>query len=225
MAEETERLVRRELRSPRSAAIAGIVFSILMMTTMILLSSIVIPDEFSREWLETRSNTVRLALGLVPFSGIAFLWFTGVIRDRLGDQEDRFFATVFLGSGILYVGMGFVWAATLGAIFGSYALTTYNLVDIDVFVFGSAFINEIVGNYTLRMAGVYMTAICTLWTRTGVMPRWLIIISYILALGFLIGAERIREARFIFPGWVLVVSVYILVLNYRRTHDQESEAI
>jgi len=225
MAEETERLVRRELRSPRSAAIAGIVFSILMMTTMILLSSIVIPDEFSREWLETRSNTIRLALGLVPFSGIAFLWFTGVIRDRLGDREDRFFATIFLSSGILYVGMGFVWAATLGAIFGSYAMTTYNLVEGDVFVFGFALINEIVGNYTLRMAGVYMTAICTLWTRTGVMPRWLIIISYILALGFLIGAERIREARFIFPAWVLVVSVYILVQNYRRTHDQEPEAI
>jgi hypothetical protein len=160
---------------------------------------------------------------LVPFSGIAFLWFTGVIRDRLGDREDRFFATVFLGSGILYVGMGFVWAATLGAIFGSYALTTYNLVDSDVFVFGFAFINEIVGNYTLRMAGVYMMAISTLWTRTGLMPRWFTILTYILALGFLVAAERIREARFSFPLWVLGVSVYVLVTNYRRTHDQEGE--
>jgi hypothetical protein len=66
-----------------------------------------------------------------------------------------------------------------------------------------------------------MTGIGTLWTRTGIMPRWMIIITYILALGFLVAAERIREARFIFPAWVLVVSVYILILNYRRSHNQE----
>jgi hypothetical protein len=54
------------------------------------------------------------------------------------------------------------------------------------------------------------------------MPRWLTIVTYILALTFLIAAERIREARFIFPVWVFVVSVYVLVLNYRRIHDQES---
>jgi len=68
-----------------------------------------------------------------------------------------------------------------------------------------------------------MTAIGTLWTKTGLMPRWFTILTYVLALGFLAAAERIREARFIFPGWVFVVSVYVLVTNYRRTHDQEDE--
>ncbi len=55
------------------------------------------------------------------------------------------------------------------------------------------------------------------------MPRWLTIITYILALGFLLAAPRLREARFIFPVWVFVVSVYVLVLNYRRIHDQEGK--
>jgi hypothetical protein len=41
-------------------------------------------------------------------AGIAFLWFIGVIRDHLGDREDRFFATVFLGSGLLFVAMLFI---------------------------------------------------------------------------------------------------------------------
>jgi hypothetical protein len=97
------------------------------------------------------------------------------------------------------------------------------LAGNDIYVFGFVLMNEIIGNYALRIAGVYMTAIGTLWTKTRVMPRWLIIITYILALGFLVAAERVREARFIFPAWVLVVSVYILILNYRRTHDQEVE--
>jgi hypothetical protein len=42
-----------------------------------------------------------LAVNQVPFAGIAFLWFIGMLRDRLGEFEDRFFATVFFGSGLL----------------------------------------------------------------------------------------------------------------------------
>jgi len=222
MPENNEPLIRRRLRSPRAAAIAGIIFSILMTATMILLSSMTVPDEFSKEWLEEWSRTARLALGLVPFAGYALLWFTGVVRDRLGEREDRFFATIFFGSGIILVVLMFIWGAVLGAIFGSYALAlaANKSADSTVFIFGFAFINEIIGNYTLRMAGVYMLSIATLWTKTGGMPRWLTIITYIVALGFLLFAGSVREARYIFPGWVFLISVYILVLNYRRTHNQ-----
>ena len=217
-AEETEQLVRREIRSPRSAAIAGIVYSILMFTGMILAYRVVNarPEDVTRDWLETWSGTASLMLTLVPFAGIAFLWFTGVVRDRLGDHEDRFFATLFLSSGIISVVLLFIWAAIFGTI-----MSITILADDDMYVFGFALMNQIIGNFSLRVAGVYMTAIGTLWTRTGSMPRWLAIVTYVLALGFLLAAPRIRELRFIFPAWVFVVSVYILVLNYRRTHDQE----
>ena len=50
---------------------------------------------------------MTLALNIIPFAGIAFLWFMGVLRDRFGQQEDRFFATVFLGSGLLFLAMLF----------------------------------------------------------------------------------------------------------------------
>ena len=108
MAKETEHVVRRELRSPRSAAIAGIVFSLLMTTGMILAYRIVTskPEHFTADWLGTWAGTASVALAVVPYAGIAFLWFTGVIRDLLGDREDRFFATIFFGSGIILVGRG-----------------------------------------------------------------------------------------------------------------------
>jgi hypothetical protein len=75
MIEETQRLIQRQLRSPRSAAIAGILYSILMITGMILASSIVRakPEDITGDWLETRSGTASLVLTLVPFAGIAFL--------------------------------------------------------------------------------------------------------------------------------------------------------
>jgi hypothetical protein len=220
VAEEEIRLIRRQIRSPRSAAVAGIVFSLLLMTSMVLLNRMAVEDpadidaDLMEEWIDTAS----LALGLVPFAGIAFLWFTGVVRDRLGHVEDRFFSTIFFGSGIIFVMLMFTWAAIVGAMFGTYVAAGDALADFDVYIFGAAVANQIVGNYTLRIAGVYMMTIGTLWTRTRVMPRWLSIITYIVALGFLFFANRIRLARFLFPAWVLLVSVYILILNYRRSH-------
>jgi hypothetical protein len=225
MAVETERLVRREVRSPRSAALAGILFSLLIMTSMILLynSATASLADIGSEWLETWSGAATVVLVLVPFAGIAFLWFTGVIRDLLGDREDRFFATIFFGSGIILVVMLFTWAAAFGAILGTYAVAADVLVDNDIFIYGIVFMNQIIGNYFLRMAAVYMLSIGSLWIRTDVMPRWLVIVTYVVALGFLLFAGILREARFIFPAWVFVVSVYILVLNYRRTQEGKDE--
>ena len=129
--------IQQKIRSPRSAALAGILFSALLFTTMLLTTGIIqaSPQDISSEWLEARADTVSIALGLIPFAGIAFFWFTGVIRDHIGDREDRFFATVFLGSGIAFVVLLFIFGATIGAIFGSYALAADLLEDSDIFNF------------------------------------------------------------------------------------------
>ena len=103
------------LRAPRAAAIAGILFSVLLIASILLLRQAVPADPLEAgAWLQTRADTVALALNLVPFAGIAFLWFIGVLRDRLGEREDRFFATVFLGSGLLFLAMLFFSAAVAG---------------------------------------------------------------------------------------------------------------
>jgi L-asparagine transporter-like permease len=83
--------------------------------------------------------------------------------------------------------------------------------------------NQIIGNYFLRMAAVYMLSIGSLWTRTDAVPRWLTILTFIVGLAFLLFASILRWARFLFPAWVLLVSVYILVLNYRQTKAREGE--
>jgi hypothetical protein len=221
MSKGTGYVVRQELRSPRSAAIAGIIYAILMITGMVLVYNITrdLPEDITKDWLDAWSDRASVAITLAPFAGIAFLWFTGVVRDRLGEHEDQFFATIFLSSGIITVALLFIWSAIFAALMRTSSLAAIGLADDDVYVFGFALMNRIIGDYTLRMAGVYMMAIGTLWTRSGIMPRWLAIITYVLALGFLLAASWVREARFIFPVWVFVVSIYILVLNYRQTHD------
>jgi hypothetical protein len=110
-------LLNQRLRTPRAAAIAGIAFSILLLAFFWLLRRSVPADPNDPgTWLRTDAASVALALNLVPFAGVAFLWFVGVLRDRLGDGEDRFFSTVFFGSALLFLAMLFASAAVLGAI-------------------------------------------------------------------------------------------------------------
>src|SRR6516225_10813642 len=117
-------LIRERLTAPRSAAIAGILFSVLLIAGLLLFRLSVRADPLEAgAWLKTTSTTIALALNLVPFEGIAFLWFIGVLRDRLGELEDRFFATVFLGSGLLFLAMLFASAAMGGAILTNFAAT------------------------------------------------------------------------------------------------------
>jgi hypothetical protein len=106
--------VVRALRTPRSAALAGIAFSLIFTVALLLIRAAVPADPSDAgQWLTdgSRRDAVLFALGLVPFAGIAFLWFVGVLRDRVGEAEDRFFATVFLGSALLFVGTLFVASA------------------------------------------------------------------------------------------------------------------
>lgn len=222
MNEHNRNLIRRRIRSPRSAAIAGILFALLRIISLLLLSPASSPTELGIEWLQNFSAVSSIVVLLVVFSGIAFLWFTGVIRDLIGEREDHFFATIFFGSGILYVALGFVWAAIFGAMLTIYSSSSNLLADNDIYIFGFAMMNEIGDNYVLRMAGIYMTSINTLWVRAEIMPRWIIIITYLLAFLFLFFAGRLILARYLFPAWVLLMSVYILILNYRRTLDQDS---
>lgn len=120
--------VGEAIRTPRAAALAGIAFSILFAAGVVLVRTAVPPDPSDAGKLLTdpaQRDAVMFALGLVPFAGIAFLWFVGVLRARFGASEDRFFATAFLGSGLLFVAMLFVTAAlSVGVALGRRAAAT-----------------------------------------------------------------------------------------------------
>ena len=123
-------LTRTSLRTPKAAAIAGIVFSILLVVIVSLLR-LAVPDDPLEPgaWLSTNSKSVALAINLVPFDGVAFLWFIGVLRDRLGQREDRFFSTVFFGSGLLFLAMLFTAGGVIAAIIFVFATEPENVVN------------------------------------------------------------------------------------------------
>jgi hypothetical protein len=210
-------LSRSRLTTPRAAAIAGILFSILYLTAMILIRlSVPEQPEDLGDWLRTSWKTVTLALNILPFAGIAFLWFIGVVRDRLGEHEDRLFATVFFGSGLLFLAMLFASAALAGGIVSMYGTTPGRLIEFGIYTYGRLVIYELMNVYTLKMAGVFMMSMSTLILRTGIAPRWMALLGLILALFLLLSLGFFVWAPVVFPLYVLMISIYILVANYRR---------
>jgi hypothetical protein len=213
---------RTRLRAPKAAAIAGILFSVLLIISLVLILLATPPTPLNNETgLLSQTPTVLLALNLVPFAGIAFLWFMGVVRDLLGEREDQFFSTVFLGSGLLFVAMLFVSSAVTGSLIlltsrfpESEMMATYNL--------GYTIAREILSTYGIRMAGVFMISSCTLFLRTGVIPRMTAWLGYGFAAVMLFRIGYINSLGWVsllFPLWVLLVSLHILSASYTRRSD------
>ncbi len=215
-------IVGTRLRTPRAAAVAGIVFSILLTLSFWLLRFSIPSDPLEvGDWLKTRSERISLALNLIPFAGIAFMWFLGVLRDRLGGREDKFFATVFLGSGLLFLGMLFVAAATVGGLIRAYSSAPADLLSSPAFAFARAFAFDIMHIYAFRMAAVFMIATSTLVIHTRVAPRWIATLGYAAAVCLLLAGDYFERILFVFPGWVLVVSGYILSDNFRKVAGRD----
>jgi hypothetical protein len=152
---------------------------------------------------------------MIPYAGIAFLWFIGVIRDQLGDAEDRLFATVFLGSGLLFLVLTFLAAAIVGGLLSSYNLISSVLIESGIFLYSRSVVYQVLNIYAIRMAGVFMISLGTIWLRTGVMPRNWTLLTYALALVLLLSIGLSLWVVLIFPAWVLLISVIILVRNLR----------
>jgi hypothetical protein len=204
------------LRTPRAAAVAGIIFSLLMITalTLLRLSAPAHPGAGS-QWLTDSGKraAVAVALNLVPFAGIAFLWFIGVLRDRIGNREDRFFATVFLGSGLLFVAMMFVAAAVGGALIAAAAAS--NLPASGTLALSRNITNGLLNVYAMRMAAVFTLTTVTIARRTQIVSRWLTIAGIACALVLLIGIGISPWVELVFPAWILALSLDVLLAGPR----------
>src|SRR5580765_7781761 len=164
-------LTARFWRSRRSAAIAGIVFAVLLLTAMIMIRIAFSDDTLNALRADSSRRTlVRFSLQIVPFAGIAFLWFIGVVRDQMGDVEDRLFSTVFLGSGLLFLAMLFQSAVTTTSVMGG---LTGPSTNVDLYEFGRSSTQTLISVYAMRMAGVFTLSVSTLALRTGALPRWI----------------------------------------------------
>jgi hypothetical protein len=226
MTQERTSGFRTRATAPKAAAIAGIVFSLLLFASLLLLLNALSGDiDINEIQIAANKQRVQIALNLVPFASIAFLWFVGVVRDRFGDQEDQFFSTVFLGSGLLFIAMLFVSSSVAGSFFILSGSEASQLIAPGYYDFGLTVARETMTNYGIRMAGVFMISTSSLFIRTRVIPRWLAWLGVGLATIMILRIGYINRLGWVFlsfPLWVLLVSIYILVDNYRKQKELQA---
>ncbi|HZQ31628.1 MAG TPA: hypothetical protein VFB19_07820 [Mycobacterium sp.] len=191
---------------------AGVIFALLFAAVIVLIR-LRMPEgaQNSASWVSTNHGGIVTAAVLMPFAGISFLWFIGVVRDGFGRYEDRFFASVFLGSGLLFLAMMFVATATAAALVAMNSGVVDASAHLEVVSFGKMVVLSTTKTYALRMAAVFMMSAATVWLRTGLMPKWLDLLTYLVALAVLVASDLSMWVTMAFPAWVLVVSGLFLV--------------
>ncbi|MFF1392631.1 hypothetical protein ACFVZD_02285 [Streptomyces sp. NPDC058287] len=191
------------LATPWAAGVAGVVFAILMAAAIVLLR-IALPDGTGGGDVTVgagQRSALRTALELLPFAGIAFLWFMGAVREHAGEGEDRFLSTVFLGSGLVFVATLFGAAAAAGTVLAESQQHP---------PFGRHFAYVLMTTYAMRMAAVFIITTSTIGRRLGVLPRPLIALGYLAGLTLLVVGANVPWSELVFPTWALLLSLYIL---------------
>ncbi|MFB6821768.1 hypothetical protein ACFCXA_09280 [Streptomyces virginiae] len=189
------------LDTPRAAGMAGIAFALLLGAAIVLMRIAVpsgnaadVPVDPDKRW------AVQVALEIVPFAGIFFLWFMGALRAHTGSAEDRFVATVFLGSGFVFVATLFASAAAAGTV----------LAEGTPSDFGRHYAYTLLATYAMRMAAVFVLATSTIGRMLGVFPRPLALLGTVVGLVLLVVGSGVPWSELVFPAWALIVSLYVL---------------
>jgi hypothetical protein len=208
---------------PRIVAISGLVFAVLFIVSVVLIRLAVPADPADPGvWLTdpVLRKKVILALNLVPFAGLAFLWFMAVMRNHIGLLEDRFFATVFLGSGLLFVAMLFAAVAVARGLLDNFAVGDNPLEQSESYRIGRGMAYALMNTFGMRMAAVFMFVTSMIGLRTAVLPSWVSYLGFAFGLVLLLVITDFAWIALLFPLWVLLVSTYILVVNVRSRQKE-----
>ena len=210
----TTKLPRR-VASIEAAAVAGIICAIgwsLSLRGLLAAPGIGAADrEIARFYADPANGTAALVwLQVLVFSTIAFLWFVGVVRGRIGDREPKLFGTVFLGASILLATLLFL-GATLLAAPGVQAALTDKAPDPGSTSLLRAAAAAVLSVFLPRVATLVMFSTASLGRATGGLPRWLVLVTFGIGLFELVNVTVATPTVFLVPAWIALVSVVLLV--------------
>jgi hypothetical protein len=219
--------VRQLHNAARFTAIAGIAYAILFLLSFWLLTDVPGAGSTTQEIVEfyqsDDSNVVTVvALYLFPFAGIAFLWFIVSLRMWISYRVDRpvsmLFSNIQLCSGIVFLCLFFASAAALSV----------NAVGTDI---GGGTIDPLVaaefpefGNslffvFAIRMGAMFVFTTTNIGRASKILPTWFAVVGLVVGLVMLLSASFNRGLILVFPLWVMVLCLLIL-LHARQAVDR-----
>ena len=221
-------IVRRRW-SIESAALAGIIYAIVASVALLFVldfPSPGLPDAELEAWFADAGNRWRLLAGLNlgTLSAVAFLWFVGVLRYRIGDREDRLFGTVFYGSAIIYSALWVIALAALAAIPAAIELFGTDVrADSGSAAATGGFASALLFIVAPKIQALFVLSTSTIFLRTSVAPKWLALAGYAFGIALFIVPVISKPVGIGFPVWVFVASVTVLVT--KRIEDPSDQSL
>jgi hypothetical protein len=193
----------------RAAGLAGLMFAILTAASLLLIRDTPPRAESAfAHWWESYGPRYSIAMYLIPFAGIAFLWLLAALRHRIGRHEDQLFATVLLGSGLLYVAMFFAAGAAASA--AAFATTDDGPAAYDAFLFGRAMSRAFFFVFATKMAAAFMLVASGIGRRTGVFPAWFTLVGLVAGIVLLLTITYFEPIALVFPAWVAILGMLLV---------------
>ena len=216
----------RGLKAPRAAGVAGLLFSALFLAAMLLLRLHPPPGASAAEvtafYERGDGNSITLVgLYLAPFAGLAFIWFLAVVRSHVGHRRDRFFDTVFIGSGLVFVAMLFAAAAAAGAVSVAVRFQDGTVPSASVVEVASALAYSLLFTFGIRAAAMFMLVTSAVGLRTGRLSHWFVYTTWVFAAALMLSVAFFQLVVLVFPLWVAAIS--ILILASGRVPDGEDD--
>jgi hypothetical protein len=203
------------IRAPWAASVAGLLFAGLFTAALVLLrtSPLGAASDLRLADLFASGGDLPIVIGalyLGPFSGVAFLWFVAVVRDQVGEREDRFFATVFFGSGLLFVAMTFAAFAIAATLTVSVRYLDQPAPTADEVRLVRSLSYTLLFAFSTRAASVFLLSAATLGLRTRTFPVWFALTGYAAGTLLLLFVSFFDWVILLLPAWVAVISLFIL---------------
>jgi hypothetical protein len=160
------------------------------------------------------SDLVTAGMYLVPFAGIAFLWFMAATRTlvlALPNTSSPIQRFLQHASGVLFVALLFAGTALVGAVA---LLTVFSdnpvpAPDVARGMTGAGY--GMVFVFGVRAAGMFLLTTTTLARSCGLMHNWVAWISYLAGAFLLVSTTFHPAILLVFPAWVVLVSVLALL--------------
>lgn len=163
-------------------------------------------------WYADQGNrsTVEFGLSLGVLGMVSLLWFIAVIRRRLAEREDKFYATVFLGSGIVFAILATTAAVCAAAPTLIVRFGGAESLDDSTVALAHGLWFGLWGIAASRFAGVFMMVTSALALRFGALPVWLGRLGQVLGLLLIITGAFAGPLDFLFSAWLALVSITLL---------------
>jgi hypothetical protein len=208
-------------RSLRDAAMltaaVGIAFSVIFSVSFVLMLDVPGPKATDQEifdYYQPGEQLLPATVGLyiMPFAGIAFLWFIVALRvwaSTSSQSINVLQSNIQLVSGVIFVALFFVGSAALSvlAVSVQYANGPVDPVTARQFpIFGSS----ILLFFAMRMAAMFVFTTSAIGRSTRILPRWFALIGFVVGLFLLLAASMTPVLMLVFPAWVIALCVILL---------------